>query len=138
MEFEAPSCPDDAPNVVFEGHPEPGPLSCGTCSCEAPPGTCSLPDKWTVSSAACNLPGVNTNFNPPANWDGDGATNTQLGIGTTVITDTGADVAGTIGGFAATGIPNPNFRKAINDPGRRFKVDDSTGFDAWISATVMF
>jgi hypothetical protein len=41
-------------------------------------------------------------------------------------------------GFAATGIPNPNFRKAINDPGRRFKVDDSTGFDAWISATVMF
>ena len=41
-------------------------------------------------------------------------------------------------GFAATGIPNPNFRKALNDPGRRFKVDDSTGFDAWISATVMF
>jgi len=41
-------------------------------------------------------------------------------------------------GFAATGIPNPNFRKPINDPGRRFKVDDSTSFDAWISATVMF
>jgi hypothetical protein len=41
-------------------------------------------------------------------------------------------------GFAATGIPNPNFRKPINDPGRRFKVDDSTAFDAWISATVMF
>jgi hypothetical protein len=41
-------------------------------------------------------------------------------------------------GFSATGIPNPNFRKTMNDPGRRFKVDDSTGFDAWISATVMF
>jgi len=41
-------------------------------------------------------------------------------------------------GFAATGIPNPNFRKPINDPGRRFKVDESTAFDAWISATVMF
>ncbi len=40
--------------------------------------------------------------------------------------------------FVATGIPNPNFRKTINDPGRRFKVDDSNGFDAWISATVMF
>lgn len=40
--------------------------------------------------------------------------------------------------LAATGIPNPNYRKAINDPGRRFKVDDVNGFDAWINATVMF
>lgn len=38
----------------------------------------------------------------------------------------------------ATGIPNPNFRKTINDPGRRFKVDDSAQFDAWLNATVMF
>lgn len=37
-----------------------------------------------------------------------------------------------------TGIPNPNFRKTINDPGHRFKVDASTQFDAWINATVMF
>ncbi|HEV8548420.1 MAG TPA: hypothetical protein VGQ57_05310 [Polyangiaceae bacterium] len=42
------------------------------------------------------------------------------------------------GTFTATGIPNPNYRKVINDPGRRFKVDDSKGLDAWISATVMF
>jgi hypothetical protein len=42
------------------------------------------------------------------------------------------------GAFQATGIPNPNYRKPINDPGRRFKVDDVNGLDAWISATVMF
>jgi hypothetical protein len=41
-------------------------------------------------------------------------------------------------GYTATGIPNPNYRKTINDPGRRFKVDDANGLDAWISATVMF
>ena len=39
---------------------------------------------------------------------------------------------------SASGIPNPNYRKVIDDPGRRFKVDGSNGFDAWISATVMF
>lgn len=38
----------------------------------------------------------------------------------------------------ASGIPNPNYRKSINDPGRRFKVSDSSDFDAWINATVMF
>jgi hypothetical protein len=42
------------------------------------------------------------------------------------------------GGSSASGIPNPNYRKVINDPGRRFKVDGANGFDAWISATVMF
>lgn len=35
--------------------------------------------------------------------DRDGALATQLGIGTTVLSDTGVDVAGTIGGFGATG-----------------------------------
>jgi len=38
----------------------------------------------------------------------------------------------------ATGIPNPNYRKVINDPGFRFKVDNGTSLDAWVSATVMF
>jgi hypothetical protein len=38
----------------------------------------------------------------------------------------------------ASGIPNPNYRKVINDPGHRFKVDDSSQIDAWINATVMF
>lgn len=41
-------------------------------------------------------------------------------------------------GYTPSGIPNPNYRKVINDPGQRFKVDDVNGFDAWISATVMF
>lgn len=44
------------------------------------------------------------------------------------------------GGFTrtATGIPNPNYRAVINTPGRRFLVDDSNAFDAWLNATVMF
>ncbi|MGC4089885.1 MAG: hypothetical protein QM756_18760 [Polyangiaceae bacterium] len=38
----------------------------------------------------------------------------------------------------ATGIPNPSFRKPIDDPGNRFRVDDLRQIDAWINATVMF
>ncbi len=37
-----------------------------------------------------------------------------------------------------SGIPNPNYRKTINDPGHRFKVSGSSAIDAWINATVMF
>ena len=37
-----------------------------------------------------------------------------------------------------SGIPNPNYRKPINDPGHRFKVSGSSDVDAWINATVMF
>lgn len=37
-----------------------------------------------------------------------------------------------------TGLPNPNYRRVINDPGQRFKVGDASAFDAWVSATVMF
>ena len=37
-----------------------------------------------------------------------------------------------------SGTPNPNYRRTINDPGQRFKVDDSHAVDAWINATVMF
>jgi hypothetical protein len=37
-----------------------------------------------------------------------------------------------------TGIPNPNYRAVVNAPGRRFKVDDSNGWDVWLNATVMF
>ena len=44
----------------------------------------------------------------------------------------------TSGEPVASGIPNPNYRKTINDPGRRFKVTDSSDIDAWINATVMF
>jgi hypothetical protein len=46
--------------------------------------------------------------------------------------------SGSLGGLQATGIPNPNYRAVIDTPGRRFRVADSTAFDAWINATVMF
>lgn len=39
---------------------------------------------------------------------------------------------------SVSGIPNPNYRKSINDPGHRFKVSGASDFDAWINATVMF
>lgn len=39
---------------------------------------------------------------------------------------------------AASGTPNPNYRRTINDPGQRFRVDDSHAIDAWLNATVMF
>jgi hypothetical protein len=41
-------------------------------------------------------------------------------------------------GQTPTGKPNPNYRQAINVPGRRFLVDNSNALDAWINATVMF
>jgi hypothetical protein len=46
----------------------------------------------------------------------------------------------TSGGSAAsaTGIPNPNYRAVIDAPGRRFRTDDSTIWDAWVNAIVMF
>jgi hypothetical protein len=42
------------------------------------------------------------------------------------------------GAPVASGIPNPNYRRVINDPGRRFKVSDASELDAWVNATVMF
>lgn len=39
---------------------------------------------------------------------------------------------------SATGIPNPNYRASINSIGRRFFVADSSTFDIFASATVMF
>lgn len=41
-------------------------------------------------------------------------------------------------GGGASGIPNPNYRRVINTPGRRFKVGTSTGLKAWLNASVMF
>ncbi len=40
--------------------------------------------------------------------------------------------------WSSAGIPNPNHRKVINDPGQRFKVGTSNGFNGWIRASVMF
>ncbi len=42
------------------------------------------------------------------------------------------------GAANVSGTPNPNYRRVINDPGQRFKVDDSHAVDAWVDATVMF
>jgi hypothetical protein len=39
---------------------------------------------------------------------------------------------------SATGIPNPNYRAAIDTPGRRFRFDDASSWDAWVNAIVMF
>jgi hypothetical protein len=49
-----------------------------------------------------------------------------------------ANTTASAGNKSITGIPNPNYRPTINAPGRRFKVDDSHSFDAWLNATVMF
>jgi hypothetical protein len=46
--------------------------------------------------------------------------------------------ATTTGSASVSGTPNPNYRRSINDPGQRFKVDDSHAIDAWVNATVMF
>jgi hypothetical protein len=42
------------------------------------------------------------------------------------------------GSFTQTGIPNPNYRPTIDAVGRRFKVDDSNLWDAWVMGIVMF
>jgi hypothetical protein len=39
---------------------------------------------------------------------------------------------------SATGIPNPNYRAVIDAPGRRFRADGMTLWDAWVNAIVMF
>lgn len=36
------------------------------------------------------------------------------------------------------GLPNPNYRRVIDDPGHRFRVDDALELDFWLNATVMF
>jgi hypothetical protein len=44
----------------------------------------------------------------------------------------------TAAGGTTTGIPNPNHRPAIDLPGRRFAIDDTTLVDLWLSGVVMF
>lgn len=39
---------------------------------------------------------------------------------------------------SATGAPNPNYRASVDLPGRRFRTDDSSLWDAWLNAVVMF
>lgn len=46
--------------------------------------------------------------------------------------------AGTGAQAPVTGIPNPNYRAVIDAPGRRFRTEDTTIWDAWVNAIVMF
>src|SRR5258706_8776901 len=71
-------------------------------------------------------------FDQPCNPDFSDSVDKSGPCKTTSVSSTGASNIG------ATGIPNPNYRPVVNRPGRRFKVDDSHAFDAWINATVMF
>jgi len=44
-----------------------------------------------------------------------------------------------LGGIlSATGIPNPNYRRSLNTPGYRFKVDDANLVDGWLNVSVLF
>jgi hypothetical protein len=45
---------------------------------------------------------------------------------------------GTFQGASVQGVPNPDHRDAIDLPGRRFSVDDTTIIDLWVQGVVMF
>ncbi|MDI1445950.1 hypothetical protein [Polyangium sp. 6x1] len=72
-EIDVPVCPENAPEIAFEGRPAPGAwgLVCPTCTCDSPVGGgCHVPTTWTVTSDACAGGGVNTSFDPPTAWEG--------------------------------------------------------------------
>jgi hypothetical protein len=83
--------------------------------------------KFNVGGALTWVQGHVLTFDQPCNPD----FNSNLG-------DAGPCQATSPGVTTATGIPNPNYRAVIDSPGRRFRVADSTAFDAWINAIVMF
>jgi hypothetical protein len=70
----APSCPDAIPAQLQYGIDLVAPpLSCGTCACDPPVGSCTLPEILSTSSAIC--PGTAAGashifFNAPPGWDG--------------------------------------------------------------------
>jgi hypothetical protein len=73
-EGEAPECPPSAP---IAGSPMfadlNAPTLCGACKCDAPTGTCALPNTLTAAAATCAGDGAgvaHTSFNAPAAWDG--------------------------------------------------------------------
>jgi hypothetical protein len=71
---DAPDCPASAPVADAPMFADlNAPTVCGTCTCDAPTGTCALPTTLTAGSATCpgNAPGIaHTSFNAPAPWDG--------------------------------------------------------------------
>jgi hypothetical protein len=48
------------------------------------------------------------------------------------------DNGATVPEWQPLGVPNPNFRQVVNEPGHRFKVDTSFGFGGFFRASVMF
>jgi hypothetical protein len=46
--------------------------------------------------------------------------------------------AGSYVEWDAGGLPNPHYRRAINDPGQRYKVGSSSGIRTWLRASVLF
>ena len=40
--------------------------------------------------------------------------------------------------FTSAGLPNPNYRPAVNLVGKRFKYDDIGLVDLWVNGIVMF
>jgi hypothetical protein len=69
-----PECPTDAPVKGAEVFADlNAPTLCGTCQCDAPSGTCTLPTTLTASSAPCPGDGAgvtHTSFDAPAGWSG--------------------------------------------------------------------
>src|SRR5512132_352019 len=67
-----PACPSWAPQSYPAGHADltVPPLSCGSCSCDPPAGTCELPATILARSQPLCM-GVPTPFNPPTEWAGE-------------------------------------------------------------------
>ena len=89
--------------------------------------------KFNVGAAYTLVQGHIITFDQPCNPDFKSSDQNKSGPCRTVSGETT-----TVGGQDVTGIPNPNYRAAVNVPGRRFKVDDSQWIEAWINATLMF
>lgn len=88
--------------------------------------------KFNVGGAFTAEQGHFITFDQPCNPDVNKTVGTAGPCSSTSTDSTGA-VSTT-----ATGVPNPNYRPVINTPGRRFRADDATLWDAWINAIVMF
>jgi hypothetical protein len=65
-ESGAPTCPDVAPTVGFEGHASMSapPAECGACSCQPPQGSCGPPAIVTASTAPCSGSGSPVPLDP--------------------------------------------------------------------------
>jgi hypothetical protein len=84
--------------------------------------------KFNIGGAFTAIQGHIITFDQPCNPD------FKNEIGSAGPCRSGSQTAG----WTPTGIPNPNYRAVINTPGRRFRLDDATAWDAWINAIVMF